>query len=44
MKTKSANKAESFYIAIILYKSSSDKPDYQPLYQGSFVLIKATSL
>jgi len=44
MKTESANKAESFYIAIILYKSSSDKPDYQPLYQESFVLIKATSL
>ncbi|MBD2343969.1 DUF4288 domain-containing protein [Anabaena subtropica] len=44
MKTESLNKKESFYIAIILYKSSSDKPDYQPLYQESFVLIKATSL
>ncbi|MFN6571580.1 MAG: DUF4288 domain-containing protein [Dendronalium sp. ChiSLP03b] len=44
MKSESANKTESFYIAIILYKSSSDKPDYQPLYQESFVLIKATSL
>ncbi|MEH2425960.1 MAG: DUF4288 domain-containing protein [Nostoc sp.] len=44
MKTESANKAESFYIAIILYKSSSDKHDYQPLYQESFVLIKAASL
>ncbi len=30
MKFESANKAESFYIAIILYKSSSDQPDYQP--------------
>ncbi|MEH1842760.1 MAG: DUF4288 domain-containing protein [Nostoc sp.] len=44
MKTKSADKVESLYIAIILYKSSSDKPDYQPLYQESFVLVKATSL
>ncbi|MBG1260365.1 DUF4288 domain-containing protein [Nostoc commune] len=44
MGTKSTDKVESFYIAIILYKSSSDKHDYQPLYQESFVLIKATSL
>ena len=44
MKTKSADKAKSFYIAIILYKSSSDAPSYQPLYQESFVLIKAVSL
>ncbi|MBD2596421.1 DUF4288 domain-containing protein [Nostoc spongiaeforme FACHB-130] len=44
MKTESINKKEFFYIAIILYKSSSDQPDYQPLYQESFVLIKATSL
>ena len=44
MKTESADKAESFYIAIILYKSSSDKSDYQPLYQESFILIKAASL
>ncbi|MBN3907134.1 MAG: DUF4288 domain-containing protein [Nostoc sp. NMS1] len=44
MRMKNANQVESFYIAIILYKSSSDKPDYQPLYQESFVLIKATSL
>ncbi|WP_375499395.1 DUF4288 domain-containing protein [uncultured Nostoc sp.] len=44
MKTESANKAESFYIAIILYKSSSAQHDYQPLYQESFVLIKADSL
>ncbi|MCV3215005.1 DUF4288 domain-containing protein [Plectonema radiosum NIES-515] len=44
MKAENADKAESFYIAIILYKSTSDKPDYQPLYQESFVLIKANSL
>ncbi|GAX41053.1 hypothetical protein NIES4075_20210 [Tolypothrix sp. NIES-4075] len=44
METESVDKVESFYIAIILYKSSSDKPDYQPLYQESFVLVKASSL
>ncbi|QKQ77892.1 DUF4288 domain-containing protein [Nostoc sp. TCL240-02] len=44
MKTGSADKVESFYIAIILYKSSSDQADYQTLYQESFVLIKAASL
>lgn len=44
MKPKTTVKIESLYIAILLYKSSSDKPDYQPLYQESFVLIKATSL
>jgi Domain of unknown function (DUF4288) len=44
MKPESTNKPESFYIAIILYKSSSDAPNYQPLYQESFVLIKAASL
>lgn len=44
METKRADKTESFYIAIILYKSSSDQHDYQPLYQESFVLIKAASL
>ncbi|WP_427162472.1 DUF4288 domain-containing protein [Aliinostoc sp. HNIBRCY26] len=44
MTLESVNKKESFYIAIILYKSSSDAPDYKSLYQESFVLIKATSL
>lgn len=44
MKNESTNTTETFYIAIILYKSSSTQPDYQPLYQESFVLIKATSL
>jgi hypothetical protein len=44
MKSENTDKTTSFYIAIILYKSSSDAPDYQPLYQESFVLIKAASL
>lgn len=33
-----------FYMAVILYESSSDAPEYKPLYQESFVLLKATSL
>ncbi len=38
------NKPEpAFYIAVILYESSSDAPEYMPLYEESFVLIKATS-
>ncbi|MEH2071575.1 MAG: DUF4288 domain-containing protein [Nostoc sp.] len=44
MKPESADKAESFYIAVILYESSSDALDYQPLYQECFVLLKASSL
>ncbi|MEA5622638.1 DUF4288 domain-containing protein [Nostoc sp. UHCC 0251] len=44
MKIESAEQVKLFYIAKILYKSSSDKPDYQPLYQESFVLIKAAFL
>ncbi|OUL28592.1 hypothetical protein BV378_07225 [Nostoc sp. RF31YmG] len=44
MKTDNTNNSKLFYIAIILYKSSSDAPNYQPLYQESFVLIKAASL
>ncbi|MEO1339727.1 MAG: DUF4288 domain-containing protein [Cyanobacteria bacterium J06635_13] len=34
---------QSFYIAVILYKSSSDSED-QPLYQECFTLIKASSI
>ncbi|MBN3942562.1 MAG: DUF4288 domain-containing protein [Nostoc sp.] len=44
MKPESADKTESFYIAVILYESSSDAPNYQPLYQECFVLLKASSL
>ncbi|MCC5645249.1 DUF4288 domain-containing protein [Nostoc sp. CHAB 5824] len=44
MKPESADKTESFYIAVILYESSSDAPDYQPLYQEYFVLLKSSSL
>lgn len=44
MQAETKYQTQSFYIAIIIYKSSSTQPDYQPLYQESFVLIKATSL
>lgn len=40
----SENTKQSFYIAVILYESSSDAPDYKPLYQECFTLIKAKSL
>jgi hypothetical protein len=32
-----------FYIAVILYESSSDAKDYEPLLEESFMLIKADS-
>lgn len=44
MKQKNTEKTESFYIAVIIYKSSCNAPDYQPLYQECFVLLKASSL
>jgi hypothetical protein len=44
METESASQKESFYIAVILFESSSNVPDYKPLYEECFVLIKAISL
>jgi hypothetical protein len=44
MESTPTGKAQSFYIAVILYESSSDAPQYTPLYQECFVLIKAESL
>ncbi len=35
---------QSFYVALILYESHSNKLDYKPLYQECFTLIKASSL
>jgi hypothetical protein len=32
------------YVAVLLYESSSDAPDYQPLYEESFVLLHDESL
>lgn len=44
MESKLIGELQSFYIAVILYESSSDAPQYTPLYQECFVLIKAGSL
>ena len=33
----------SFYIAVILYEAQSDAPDYEPLYEESFVLMRAST-
>lgn len=44
MEIEITSKEQSFYIAMILYESSSSAPEYKPLYQECFVLIKATSL
>lgn len=44
MNPENNNHKNSFYIAVILYESSSTEPNYQPLYQEGFVLIKANSL
>jgi hypothetical protein len=35
---------QSFYIAIVLSEASSDAEGYKPLYEETFVLIKALSL
>lgn len=44
MDVKSVNNKESFYIAVILYESFSDKLEDKPLYQECFALIKASCL
>lgn len=44
MEVTSEKIEPSLYIAVILYESASDAPNYQPLYQESFILLKATSL
>ena len=44
MESKRSGEAQFLYIAVILYESSSDAPQYVPLYQESFVLIEAESV
>jgi len=44
MEIDRTSKEQSFYIAVILYESSSSASEYKPLYEECFVLIKATSL
>lgn len=44
MEIESLRKEKSFYIAVILYESSSSAPEYKPLYEECFVLVKAISV
>lgn len=44
METESTSQKESFYIAVVLFESSSNVADCKPLYEECFVLIKASSL
>src|SRR5262249_38587093 len=44
LEERQTEQEQSFYIAIFLYESTSSAPGYRPLYQESFVLIKARSL
>lgn len=43
MNTENEEQKLTFYIAVVVYESSSDAPNYQPLYEEDFVLIKAYS-
>nr|MDQ2888860.1 DUF4288 domain-containing protein [Chloroflexota bacterium] len=42
MKTEEVQKL-TFYIAVIIYESSSDASGYQKLYEEDYVLVKASS-
>ena len=42
-KEKAAYQPSPFYIAVIVYESSSDAPNDQPLYEETFMLIHASS-
>ena len=43
MCTDIAGPTPSFYVAVLLYESSSDAPSYEPLYEECFVLIRAST-
>jgi hypothetical protein len=43
METESISLKPSFYIAVIVYESSADPTDYDPLYEENFMLLKADS-
>ncbi|MBE3558432.1 MAG: DUF4288 domain-containing protein [Ktedonobacteraceae bacterium] len=43
MKAQPVQSNLPFYIAVLLWESSSDRPDYRPLYEESILLIAATS-
>ncbi|MGL5877438.1 MAG: DUF4288 domain-containing protein [Xenococcaceae cyanobacterium] len=44
MRVDSDSREASLYIAVVLFDSSSNAPDYQPLYEECFILIQANSL
>ena len=43
MSAESEKPEASFYIAAVLIESSSDAPDFQPLYEERFILVSAQS-
>jgi hypothetical protein len=43
MKTENMQIKSLFYMAVILYEAQSDTPDYEPLYEESFVLVGAST-
>jgi Domain of unknown function (DUF4288) len=44
MELEPENSKQALYVAVLLYESSSEAPGYQPLYEESFILLKAGSL
>lgn len=44
METESTSQKESFFIAVVLFESSSNVSNRKSLYEECFVLIKANSL
>jgi Domain of unknown function (DUF4288) len=43
METEKETQKLTFYIAVLVYESSSDSPNYQKLYEEDYILIKAYS-
>jgi hypothetical protein len=43
METEKEVQKLTFYIAVVVYESSSDAPGYQKLFEENYVLVKASS-
>jgi hypothetical protein len=43
MSLNEVQHASSYYMGVVIYESSSDAPNYEPLYEESFFLIQAES-
>jgi Domain of unknown function (DUF4288) len=43
MNTENEEQDLIFYIAVVVYESSSNAPDYQKLYEEDYVLVQASS-